>query len=661
MRETKKSNFFIESEIYKYVLLAFLLNVVLEIMNRHSLLECLKFIAGSPLVFLYNMIIILITLTLGLIARRKVFTVITVSFIWLVLGITNCIVLFFRTTPFSAIDTLMLKNAFELFDAYFSAFEAVLIIAGLILAIIGLVVLWIRTPKQPTRNNFLKSLILIMVLFGAESAFTHIAVKAEILSDNFENLSYAYQEYGFAYCFTNSLVDVGISKPENYSEKIVDEIKEPIEESEKETSVDYKKVKPNIIMIQLESFFDVNYINDVAFSQNPIPNFTKLKKNYSSGFLTVPSVGAGTANTEFEVLTGMSTAFFGAGEYPYKTIMTRQTAESIAYLLKNKGYSTHAIHNNDGTFYSRNVVFSNLGFDTFTPIEYMYNVEQNPKGWAKDNILPGEIKKCLDSSDGSDFVFTVSVQGHGRYPSTVIDNTQTITSSGNDTQKTELEYYVNQIHEMDTMVGKLIKQIKASKEPTVLVLYGDHLPTLGLNDERLDNKNMYQTEYVVWDNLGLKKQDKDLYSYQLGTHLFDMLGYEPGIMQEYHKQYMNSKDYQKDMEILEYDMLYGDHYIYEDKKQPYEPTDMKMGIDVIKVRKIKQITSEEKSYYVTGTHFNPYSIVYVNEKAADTEYISESKLKITGTLLKSGDKITVGQTGEDHVVLGYSNQLIVNK
>lgn len=103
-------------------------------------------------------------------------------------------------------------------------------------------------------------------------------------------------------------------------------------------------------MVQLESFFDPTLVKYLQFSQDPVPNFRKLKENFSSGYLTVPSVGAGTANTEFEVLTGMSLQFFGPGEYPYKTILKESTAESVNYDLKELGYSTHAIHNNKGTF-----------------------------------------------------------------------------------------------------------------------------------------------------------------------------------------------------------------------------------------------------------------------------------------------------------------------
>ena len=112
----------------------------------------------------------------------------------------------------------------------------------------------------------------------------------------------------------------------------------------------------------------------------------------------MPCFGAGTANTEFEVQTGMNMDDFGPGEYPYKTVLQSKVCESMAYDLKEKGYATHALHDNDGTFYDRYKVFSHLGYEDFTSIEYMDNIEMTPMGWAKDKILTGEIGKILDST-----------------------------------------------------------------------------------------------------------------------------------------------------------------------------------------------------------------------------------------------------------------------
>ncbi len=120
--------------------------------------------------------------------------------------------------------------------------------------------------------------------------------------------------------------------------------------------------------------FDPELVNFLHISEDPIPTFRALMDSYSSGYFRVPSVGAGTANTEFETITGMSLRYFGPGEYPYKTILTQTTCESAPLYFEKLGYSTHAIHNNEANFYARKSVFPMLGFYSFTSEEYMPDI-----------------------------------------------------------------------------------------------------------------------------------------------------------------------------------------------------------------------------------------------------------------------------------------------
>ena len=155
--------------------------------------------------------------------------------------------------------------------------------------------------------------------------------------------AFAYEDYGYPYCLATTIFNTGISCPIDYSEG---EIKR-IEKTEKNLPETQEEKKPNILFLQLESFFDPTLVKYLNISEDPIPTFRKLMEDYSSGYYKVPSVGAGTANTEFESITGMSMHYFGPGEYPYKSILRETTCESAPYVLKNLGYSTHAVHNNE--------------------------------------------------------------------------------------------------------------------------------------------------------------------------------------------------------------------------------------------------------------------------------------------------------------------------
>lgn len=409
---------------------------------------------------------------------------------------------------------------------------------------------------------------------------------------------------------------------------------------------------PNIIFVQLESFFDPTHVKGITLSENPLPNYQKLISEYSSGYLSVPCFGAGTCNTEFEVQTGINIDDFGPGEYPYRTILKSKVCESMAYNIKKLGYSTHAIHNNDGTFYDRNLVFSHLGYDTFTSIEYMDGIEKTPMGWAKDNILTGEITKALDSTSGTDYVFTISVQGHGDYPSTPIEGYKPeikVTNFPVAEQQASFEYYVNQIHEMDNFIGELVDKLSERDEETILVLYGDHLPTFDFTDEMLNNGDKFQTQYVIWSNFQMDKQNKDIQAYQLSAYVMERLGMSEGYIMKYHQSKKNlpEDEYLKKLKILEYDILYGKKEIY-GGDTPYVATELKMGIDDIE---ITDVYNYGDTVFIEGNHFNDYSCALINGKEYVTEKISDRLLRVKGAKVKKDDLVAVAQKGDDKVEL----------
>ena len=435
----------------KFLFAPLIINFIIELCSRRNLLDTFGYIFGSPLVFLYNSLIILSTLSIVLLFKRRTFFFTLITTIWIGFGVTNGIILSNRVTPFTATDLTLAEFGLGIISKYLSPFMTSLISGFLIVLVIGIVILFFKGPKFKEKINYKRNILIVAaawtILFGS----TKLAITTNVISSYFGNIAFAYLDYGFPYCFANTLFNTGIDKPNDYSEEKMAAISDLITtkdttnvatatetnnddillaSTEGGLNQDETEKKPNIVMVQLESFFDPTLVNFLEFSQDPVPNFRSLMENYPSGYVTVPSVGAGTANTEFEVLTGMSLKFFGPGEYPYKTILQESTAESINYDLKDLGYSTHAIHNNKGTFYNRNFVFSQLGFDTFTSLEYMEVEEFTAKDWAKDFYLTDEILKSLDSTDGSDFVYTISVQAHGDYPKEQVLENPKITVGG---------------------------------------------------------------------------------------------------------------------------------------------------------------------------------------------------------------------------------------
>lgn len=668
---------FVKKYLYNYyclgIVVAFFINFLIECFSRHSIVATLQYFVHSPLIFIYNVLLISVTLSVVLLVRRKIFVFTTLSVIWLAGGITNGIVLNNRVTPFTANELKLISSTFDILEKYFSTFEIGLIITGITLAVIGVIISFFKAPKSKNKVNYKKSIPQFAAIVVSFILLTQGALKTNILSDYFGNVAFAYLDYGFPYCFTNTLLNTGIKRPINYTKANIDQLAQSLLDTDEPTKLDNsnlvasndntlvpKKHAPNIIMLQLESFFDPTYMKDLEFSQDPIPNFRKLKEQFSSGFLSVPSVGAGTANTEFEVITGMNLEFFGAGEYPYKTILRKTTAESLNFNLKDLGYSTHAIHNNKGTFYTRQKVFKMLGFDTFTSIEYMNIEETTPLGWAKDKYLTKSILDALNSTEGQDFIYTISVQGHGDYPSTPIENHSKITVSGLDDidRLTSFEYFTNEIYEMDQFIGELINALSLINENTVLIMYGDHLPTLGIEDHELSNGDIFQTEYIIWNNFGLEKQDDDVEAYQLGAHVLNQLDIHHGTLVNYHQQSQDSSDYLENLKLLQYDMLYGERYIY-DGMNPYEPTKMQMGVNEITISDV--YNDDEGHLIVKGQNFTDYSRVKINDSVHETTYINPTTLMISDYPLNETDTFAIQQVTVTNHILSTSAKFRLNQ
>ncbi|MDD6071543.1 MAG: hypothetical protein PUC12_12155, partial [Clostridiales bacterium] len=199
-----------------YLLLALIMNLLLETLSRHSLIKALVFIGESPLVYLYNAFIIFVTLSLVLFAKRKVFATVFVCAVWIISAFANWIVLCFRTTPFSAVDIMMIRNVLTMLDKYMTKWQMVLSAIGIVLVIALLVYLYIRLPKTKHKRNPFRASAYVCMCAVLIATLTKVAVETQTVSDNFGNLAYAYNDYGFAYCFSNSIIDVGISKPKNY-------------------------------------------------------------------------------------------------------------------------------------------------------------------------------------------------------------------------------------------------------------------------------------------------------------------------------------------------------------------------------------------------------------------------------------------------------------
>lgn len=658
--ENPKIKFLNKYSLLFHGLLACILVIAIEWMSRHSLISALGFCFGTPLTFLYNVFLIFASLLIVYLFKRRAVVRIIITVFWVLLGVINGCVLANRVTPFNFTDLKLVGDLLDMKNSKYLSLAAEVVAIVAIAAIIFFVILMIiKGPKFSGKVHRLRNGVCLVACVFSIPFITKAAIHSDILSGYFGNLAQGYEEYGFVYSFASSVVDIGMQEPEDYSEETIDGINASVDVGE--TTADTEDL-PNIIFVQLETFIDPYELNFLEYSEDPIPNFHSLMENYGSGYLTVPVVGAGTANTEFEVLTGMGIQYFGLGEYPYKTILKETSCESAASDLKQLGYSTHALHNNGGNFYSRAEVFSQMGFDTFTSKELMNITEYNEIGsWPTDDILLEETTKILDSTeDQPDFLYTITVQSHGSYPTYQVFEDPAIEVTGGETEEEnyQWEYYINELHEVDQFIGDLIDELSARDEKTILVLYGDHLPTMGLEDSDMNNGSIFQTTYVTWNNFGLEMEDRDLTSYQLMAYIMDQLGIHEGTIFTYHQSAMadgtaDSETYLSGLELLQYDLLYGERYSY-DGEDRYPASDLVMGTEDVVIQSVS-LSEDQTELVIEGENFTPWSEVYVNGTEIDTEYISGTELSVAAGDVPDGAVVTVCQVGSSDTIFRSSD------
>ena len=616
-----------------------------EALSRHSIWEALVFVFTRPFSFLCNMAIIAVCETLVLLSQKRKFWLWFVSLFWFAMGVTNFVVKFYRITPFNAMDVVLVKSIFPILPLYLGWFGLILCAALILTALIILGIVYFKIKKQ--KVNYKSSALRLLVVSVVTSLLISGGFLTGAIPQNFSSLPEGYDKHGFTLCLCITVFDRGIDKPDGYEENI-DELVSDVVGTENGT-VDMPQKTPNIIFVQLESFYDLASLEGFEFSEDPTPVFTELKNNCASGTLTVPSIGAGTANTEFEVLCGMSLKYFGAAEYPYETILQKSTNESICFVLDKYGYSSHAVHNYKANFYARKHVYSMLGFNTFVSSEYMNGLDYNQAGWARDEVLIDYVIGCLELTDGPDFVQCITVQAHGKYPTSAYEGENTdpidLISLPDGANRHAYKYLANQLRGTDEFIGDLVTAVQERNEDTVIVFYSDHIPNIGIEDDWLDDGlTLYNTEYVIWRSDGVKTEDKSFASYQLYSEVFDLLGIEGGVMSKLHSMRgeLDEAKYSYALHSLQYDILYGDCVAY-GGKIPFEPTDIKLGLTDITITDVYHSNGE---IYVKGVGFTESSKVFVNGHSEDTEFVDDTTLILSGVKLDSGDKIKIVQVSD---------------
>jgi hypothetical protein len=355
---------------------------------------------------------------------------------------------------------------------------------------------------------------------------------------------------------------------------------------------------------------------NVTFSEDPVPNYHRLKGQVTSGNLLSPVFGGLTSNTEFEFLTGNAMRFAAYGQIPYykgDVYVDRDEGRALPSMFGKNGYRTVGLHTYTGAFFDRYLHYPKLGFDEFIAAEDIVNPlikgEFHGQEIIADEYFCGKLLGIIDGNalenpDQPLFIFGITMQNHTPYLADKYAETLIKADSGGiltyeDTAA--LEAYLEGVHDADAVLGRLYDYVQGTERPTIVVYFGDHLPfitqitgvyaelgyveALALEDLTIEERyKMYTTPYLAFANYtDLPGTWGDISPYYLGALTADAAGIRKNLYSEFliqafeSFQAMNEELYIADGEIsaelpessaaltmfeaFQYDKLFGEGYM----------------------------------------------------------------------------------------------------
>ena len=294
----------------------------------------------------------------------------------------------------------------------------------------------------------------------------------------------------------------------------------------------------DVIVFMAESLWDPTQLG-VRLSTDPLPFLRALATTHSAGHLISPAFGGGTANAEFEVLTGMSASFAPDGSFPYQHYVLKPV-EALPALFRRAGYRTTAIHPFHAWYWSRDVVYPLLGFDEFQSLtDFAHAKMEGP--WVSDEPLVDRILEQLSDESRPRFIMAITMSTHGPYslPLSGAEEVQVVGKLSADNTLL-LTNYAHKLRQTDRALERLVRALEARKRKTLLVVFGDHLPMLGPNYSLYreagflkepwtdaQRERMAEVPVVLWSNFGLPKRDVHLSMGLFAPRILEAAGMKP--------------------------------------------------------------------------------------------------------------------------------------
>lgn len=502
----------------------------------------------------------------------------------LVWSLLNYFIQLFRGSPFIPMDILSFGTGLGVADGYTYELSWQLIMGCILFFMIYLVNKRIQNvrPEKFKFKIFVKILpagfvAVFLLTFFCSDALTNAGYKPD-----FWNQARGYKKTGsfFNFCLNSKYLHV--SKPDNYSATNTEEIlyqylEDAGVDTDSDTSLNILTGKndytastdgtmPNIICIMNESLADLRNFGDLQTNQELMPFLDSLTENTIKGNLLVPVYGAGTSNSEFEFLSGNSVSNLPAGSNAYEAYI-KEAQSTLVSTVKSLGYSVHAYHPYYKDGWNRPSVYRLMGFESYTAIEdfidndilneYIdtnnaetYNDQVKAAYPDKDILLRRfvsdsydykMVEEMFEERDTSKpfFVFNITMQNHGGYAVSYSNFPQKVYETNVEGSYPMANRYLSLAKASDTAFKELVTYFQNVEEPTIICMFGDHLPSietafyetlLGTTLDSLTKEQeqlRYTTPFVIWANYDIPEAEVEKMSANyLSTLLLQVAGLE---------------------------------------------------------------------------------------------------------------------------------------
>lgn len=473
-----------------------------------------------------------------------------------VLGLAEYFVILFKSMPISPGDLTALSTAAAVAGTGFTYTITSFCMLSLAFTVIAIQICTLAAQVAPKRQKgswrgLVLNLLIAIVCLGGIAAHT-------TLLDYYHTLYIqvyswrpleSYYRQGFLPSFISGAQTIKPSKPEDYTvsgaKKLISEYAKEYDDNNQtggssatrlEATKQFDEEKPTVIAVMNETFSDLSiYQNMHADYQGPT-YFKSIDDCLSRGRLYVSAYGGGTANTEFEFLTGNSMAYLGSGVYPYTTYDLTDT-ENLAAQFKSLGYYTTAMHPNHGTNWNRENVYKDFGFDQFLTINDFQNAE-TLRGMVTDKATYDKILELLDTNSNPQFIFDVTMQNHSGYDTGLIPYDKQMSLNIDGEFNSNVNEYVSLIQQSDEALKYFLNKLSKLDRKVVVVFWGDHQPFFPdtYNDRWFTNEEdathqerLWQTSYIIWANYDVAgnsqtSHEEDLSSNYLSSELMKLIG-----------------------------------------------------------------------------------------------------------------------------------------